>query len=225
MEMECKCITTDQTRNRLTRDRLWGVENSADEVHRTFGNQSVDIHQDNPAEKLNYLGDPSKENAQWYGYPTCFAVWKPSDFADRKFAVGEQFVMEPKGDVTDDMCKTKAVGPKMVMQAHSAPLDLQFNKDFSTMFISFHGSWNRNPSTGYKVVQVPFKKDADGNYTPVASLESTGYTDLFWNADPSKCQTTESCFRPVSILVDKFDRIYVSSDAEGEGEIFLLGKA
>jgi len=200
------------------------VENSSDEIHRIIDGNSVDVHTDNPAEKLNYLGDPSKENTQWYGYPTCYAVWKPSDFTDRTFKVGDQFVMEPNSTFTDDTCKAKAVAPKLVMQAHSAPLDIQFSSDSKTAYITFHGSWNREPTTGYKVVQVPFSKSVDGGYLPSASISSVGYTDIFWNSDPSKCSTTY-CFRPVSIAVDKYDRLYVSSDAAGEGEIFILGKA
>lgn len=200
------------------------MENSSDEIHRIIDGNSVDVHTDNPAEKLNYLGDPSKENTQWYGYPTCYAVWKPSDFTDRTFKVGDQFVMEPNSTFTDDTCKAKAVAPKLVMQAHSAPLDIQFSSDSKTAYITFHGSWNREPTTGYKVVQVPFSKSVDGGYLPSASISSVGYTDIFWNSDPSKCSTTY-CFRPVSIAVDKYDRLYVSSDAAGEGEIFILGKA
>ncbi|KAF2202442.1 cellobiose dehydrogenase-like protein [Delitschia confertaspora ATCC 74209] len=203
---------------------LWGVENSSDEVRRITNGKSLDIHVDNPGEKLNYLGDPTRNNTQWYGYPTCYAVWKPSDITDRKFARGDQFVMEPNSTFNDNTCKTRSTPPKMVMQAHSAPLDAQFNKDYSAMYITFHGSWNRDPTTGYKVVQALFQKDAAGNYGPVADLSQNGYTDLFWNSDLSKCSTTY-CFRPVSIAVDRFGRFYVSSDAAAEGEIFLLGKA
>ncbi|EHK97141.1 hypothetical protein M7I_7153 [Glarea lozoyensis 74030] len=70
---------------------LWGVENSGDDFKRTVNGQSKDIHIDNPAEKLNYLGDVTKPNDQWYGYPTCFAVWKPSDFTDSAKQVGDHF--------------------------------------------------------------------------------------------------------------------------------------
>ncbi|KAF2035636.1 hypothetical protein EK21DRAFT_107155 [Setomelanomma holmii] len=41
---------------------LWGVENSSDKIHRTINNTSIDIHADNPADELNYLGDPSIKN-------------------------------------------------------------------------------------------------------------------------------------------------------------------
>lgn len=56
------------SRRRLANlNRLWGVENSADELHRTIGGVAVDIHTDNPADEVNFLGDPSKENTDWYG--------------------------------------------------------------------------------------------------------------------------------------------------------------
>lgn len=45
------------------------------------------------------------------------------------------------------------------MQAHSAPLDLLFyaggsfpNDVIVSLFVTFHGSWERSPVTGYKVV-------------------------------------------------------------------------
>ncbi len=34
--------------------RVWGVENSGDQLTRAVGGKSVDVHIDNPAEELNY---------------------------------------------------------------------------------------------------------------------------------------------------------------------------
>jgi hypothetical protein len=43
----CKC--------ELTRgNRVWGIENSGDQLTRAVGGSSVDVHIDNPAEELNY---------------------------------------------------------------------------------------------------------------------------------------------------------------------------
>ncbi|KAF2185584.1 iron reductase domain protein [Zopfia rhizophila CBS 207.26] len=202
---------------------LWGVENGSDEVHRTVNSKAVDIHIDNPADEINYLGDPSKENTQWYGYPTCYTVWSPSTITDKKFSVGDQFVMAPNTTFNDDTCKERSVPAKLAFQAHSAPLDASFSNDFKSMFVTFHGSWNRNPPTGYKVVEVKFTKKASG-FGPVEPVTSDkGWTDIFWNPNVNECSTTH-CFRPVSIAKDKSGRMYITSDSSGEGEIFLLGK-
>ncbi|CAO2658574.1 Nn.00g062970.m01.CDS01 [Neocucurbitaria sp. VM-36] len=202
---------------------LWGVENSSDEIYRTVDGVSVDIHADNPADEINYLGDPAKENTQWYGYPTCYTCSTPEAITDRKFLVGDQFVLEPNATFTDDTCKSRSTPAKLTLPAHSAPLDATFNKNFTNMYITIHGSWNRSPSTGYKVIDVPFGKGANG-FGPKASLNSTtGWTDIFWNDDVEQCSTTQ-CFRPVSIAVDKFGRMYITSDSGAEGEMIILGR-
>jgi TrAA12-like len=46
-------------------NRLWGVENSGDNFQRA----GKDIHQNNPAEKLNYIGDVVNPKGTWFGYP------------------------------------------------------------------------------------------------------------------------------------------------------------
>ena len=54
---------------------------------------------------------------------------------------------------------------------------------------------------------------------PVApSTSTTSYTDIFTNADNSKCP--DACFRPVGMTFDKQGRLFVSSDASGE--IYVL---
>jgi glucose/arabinose dehydrogenase len=203
--------------------RLWGVENASDEIQRTVNNKAVDIHTDNPADEINFLGDPSKENTDWYGYPTCYTVWKPEEITDKKFAVGDQFVLTPNDTFTDATCTEKSRAAKLAFQAHSAPLDSVFDKNFTNLYVTLHGSWNRNPSTGYKVVEVPFSKGASGYGPSAPANSSTGYTDIFWNPNVEQCSTTQ-CFRPVSIAKDKFERMYITSDSGAEGEMILLGR-
>jgi glucose/arabinose dehydrogenase len=178
---------------------------------------------DNPAEEINYLGDPSKENTQWYGYPTCYTVWQPSVITDRNFTVGDQFVLAPNATFDDDTCVQKSKAALMTFQAHSAPLDAKFNRNYTSMYVTLHGSWDRVPSTGFKVVEVPFGSGANG-FRPKAQISSnSGYTDIFWHAQVENCSTTE-CFRPVSIATDKHERMYITSDGGEEGEIIILGK-
>ncbi|KAJ4294352.1 hypothetical protein N0V90_008042 [Kalmusia sp. IMI 367209] len=205
---------------------LWEIENASDEIHRVVGGTDVDIHADNPADEINYIGDPSKENTQWYGYPTCYTVWKPDLITDHKFAIGDQFVLTPNASFSDATCSTKSVPAKLALAAHSAPLDAVFDRNFTSMYVTFHGSWNRNPSTGFKVVQVPFTKGANGfgPKSAIAQSNVTGYSDILWSPDVEHCSTTQ-CFRPVSIAKDQSERMYITSDSGMEGELLLLGKA
>lgn len=202
---------------------LWGVENSSDEITRTIDGVSIDIHTDNPGDEINYLGDPAKENVEWFGYPTCYTVSHPESIKDRNFTVGDQFVLEPNATFTDDTCKSKSVPARLTLPAHSAPLDAVFNKNFTSMYITIHGSWNRNPSTGYKVIDVPFAKGAGGFGPKAPTSDPAGWTDVFWNDHVEQCSTTQ-CFRPVSIATDKYGRMYVTSDSGAEGEMVILGR-
>jgi glucose/arabinose dehydrogenase len=81
---------------------------------------------------------------------------------------GDQFSIA--SNVTDAQCQnaTYNVPPKLGMQAHSAPLDIIFYSapsDTSVAintgynghaFVSFHGSWNRDPPTGYGIVRFVY---------------------------------------------------------------------
>ncbi|KAG4417817.1 hypothetical protein IFR04_009025 [Cadophora malorum] len=206
---------------------LWGVENSGD----NFSRGGKDVHQENPAEKLNYIGDVTKNNDKWFGYPTCYAVWKPSDFTDQKFQVGDQFVIAPNATFKDETCKTLSKPPSLVFQPHSAPIDSKFDDTFSNLYVTFHGSWNRVPTTGFKVVQVAFTKGADGLYKPVSPLATTtGYKDIFWNPDVARCQGngpsfSSGCFRPAGLGFDSAGRLYMTSDISSDGELWVLGQS
>ncbi|CAI4214767.1 unnamed protein product [Parascedosporium putredinis] len=188
---------------------VWGAENSGDEFQRTVNGQATDIHIDNPAEELNYLGDPSVPNEQWYGYPTCFTVWDPSVIRDAAFKTGDQFVVSPN--------------------AH-APIDSTFDKTGENLYITFHGSWNRQPATGYSVIEVPFTQLEDGTWDPAAPADSmSGYTEIFGAENPGACQsmslTMSTCFRLSAITFDPSGtNLYISSDNQSEGEIWVLKK-
>ncbi|KAF9880278.1 hypothetical protein CkaCkLH20_02232 [Colletotrichum karsti] len=205
---------------------IWGVENSGDDFTRTVNGRSYDIHNDNPAEELNFLGDPSKPNENWYGYPTCFTVWEPSVITDKSFAVGQQFVVAPNSTFNDDTCAQRSVSPRLSLQAHSAPIASVFDQNFQNLYVTLHGSWNRSPATGFKVSVVPFTKLSNGQYDPVAAPTSkTGYSDIFWSTNVGSC-TGATCFRPSGIAWDRsFSRLFVASDNTQEGELFMLVKS
>jgi len=55
-----------------------------------------------------------------------------------------------------------AIAPDYALGAHTAALGLAFHKGFTSSFangafVGQHGSWNRNPVSGYKVIFVPFE--------------------------------------------------------------------
>ncbi len=108
---------------------LWGTENSRDSI----GN-------DIPPEEINVIKDGSN-----YGWPYCYS----NQVYDKAF-----------GGKNEAYCKT-TVPPALPMQAHSAPLGItfyfgqQFPQAFQgSAFVAFHGSWNRDEKTGYKVVRI-----------------------------------------------------------------------
>lgn len=100
----------------------------------------------------------------------------------------------------------KAVIPDYALGAHTASLGLAWagkntlGAHFAHgMFVGQHGSWNRDPRSGYKVVFVPFEgRRADGN--PVDVL--TGFV-----SDDGKAWG-----RPVGVAVDKNGGLLVADD-------------
>ncbi|KAI0871622.1 soluble quino protein glucose dehydrogenase [Hypoxylon argillaceum] len=201
---------------------LWGVENSADNLVRTVNGTTTDVHTDNPAEELNFLGDVTRPNDNWYGYPVCFTVWRPDMLSDRVFQVGQQFVQVPLTYFNDDTCARISVPPVLSFQAHSAPLGCKFDARFNNLFVALHGSWDRQPPTGYKVVAVPFAESPDGSFAPTAASWSIrGSIDVFYPSDETQCSSS-TCVRPVGLVFDAVGRLYVTSDASGE--VFLLSQ-
>ena len=99
----------------------------------------------------------------------------------------------------------KAIAPDYAVGPHTASLGLSFAEgsklpDFTQgAFIGQHGSWNRKPHSGYKVIFVPF---ADGKPTgmPVDVLSG------FLNADE------KAMGRPVGVVIDKQGDLLVADD-------------
>lgn len=228
--------------------RVWGVENSADNFVRVVDGVTTDITEDNPAEELNYrtytlslsllctillsrsclsnslqVGDPSVSNENWYGYPTCFTVWGSEQFPDGNPAVGSQFLPAPNATFSDATCAELATPPRLSIQAHSAPLDAKFDREAQNLFVTLHGSWNRDVPTGYKVVAIPFTSGS-GGYEPVAAADSRdGYDDVLW--DPQTGCNSSRCFRPSGLTWDReFTRMIIASDNSQQGELYLLAR-
>src|SRR5688572_11947835 len=113
----------------------------------------------------------------------------------------DERVKPPRPDLV-----AKAVVPDYALGSHVAPLGLAFYE--ATLmparyaggaFIGEHGSWNRNPRSGYKVVFVPF-----ANGRPAGHPEDvlTGFV----NADG------DALGRPVGVAVDRMGALLVADD-------------
>jgi glucose/arabinose dehydrogenase len=117
------------------------------------------------------------------------------------------------GQVVDDRVQpprpdlvARAIKPDYALGSHVAPLGLALGagdalpeRFRSGMFIGLHGSWNRRPLAGYKVVFVPFTGGKpDG--APVDVL--TGFLDAEGNAHG----------RPVGVAMDGRGALLVADD-------------
>lgn len=173
------------------------------------------------------MGDPTKARDQFYGYPNCFSVWDPTPFQGR-LKTGDHFVIDSSTGMTDASCNDKAIKPRLTFQAHSAPIYNSFDSEAANMYVTFHGSWNRQPATGFKVVEIPFTKTDAGQYDPVAPADSRdGYKDIFGASNPGSCTanglTMSNCFRLTASTWEPAGRgLFVGSDNSSEGEIYLL---
>ncbi|KAI7662954.1 soluble quino protein glucose dehydrogenase [Hortaea werneckii] len=195
--------------------RIYGVENSVDEMTR----EGEDIHTDNPGEELNFLGylsnnHNSSNQGRNFGYPECYAAWDVSAIPDFEGQVGEQFAIgDLNSTVNDTTCNAaNRQAPRLVFQAHMAPLDILFNAAGTAAWITFHGSWDREDPVGYKLSVVEF--DADTGEPVANSTSKTAARDVVWNEDNSACPG--QCFRPVGLAWDAEGRLFMSSDATGE---------
>ncbi|OQO12130.1 hypothetical protein B0A48_02770 [Cryoendolithus antarcticus] len=199
---------------------IYGVENSVDELERS----GQDIHQDNPGEELNFLGylngtaTPGQGGQGVnYGYPSCFSAWNAADVPDFTGQTGQQFAIGDQNSTVNDTICASLQAPRLVFQAHMAPLDILFNEQGTAAWVTFHGSWDRTDPVGYKLSVIEF-----ANGEPVQpSNSTTAAIDIVSNADNSKCPG--GCFRPVGLAWDSQGRLFMSSDATGE--IFVVLRA
>jgi glucose/arabinose dehydrogenase len=100
----------------------------------------------------------------------------------------------------------RAIKPDYALGAHTASLGLMYTRgghalsDVSEgMFIGQHGSWNREPKAGYKVIFVPFKDQRPAG-KPIDIL--TGFLN----------QEDEAQGRPVGVEFDKSGNLLVADD-------------
>ncbi len=102
----------------------------------------------------------------------------------------------------------KAIAPDYAMGPHTASLGLSFaapNEALGPMyasgaFVGQHGSWNRNPPSGYKVAFVHF--DPEGKPTGLPMDVLTGFLSV----------KGEAHGRPVGVTFDKAGALLVADD-------------
>ena len=155
----------------LTGD-VWTVDNGRD-----------NIGEDLPVEEINIL----REGAD-YGWPRCHG----SRLRNPEYP-------------TADCSATSA--PELEMQAHSAPLGIGFYtgemfpaRYLNDAFVAFHGSWNRNEPTGYRVARVL-----------ASSGRAVGLEDFL--SGFLRAGTTSG--RPVGVATGTDGALYVSDDSNG----------
>jgi glucose/arabinose dehydrogenase len=132
----------------------------------------------------------SVKNGAFYGWPYSYY----GQHVDAR-------VKPPRPDLV-----AKAIAPDYALGAHTASLGLAFYeenllpKHFSGgAFIGQHGSWNRQPRSGYKVIFVPFS-DGQPAGTPEDVLTGFVSADGF------------ALGRPVGVAVDHMGALLVADD-------------
>ena len=103
----------------------------------------------------------------------------------------------------------KAVAPDYALGAHTASLGFAFSHPGALpalyaqgAFVGQHGSWNRNPPSGYRVIFVPF---ANGKPSGMPQVVLSDFLDAQGRAQG----------RPVGVTLDKDGALLVADDVGG----------
>jgi len=114
--------------------------------------------------------------------------------------------VDPRVSPPQPALVARAIAPDYALGAHTAPLGLVSSAGTTLplafangMFIGQHGSWNRRPRSGYKVIFVPFK-DGQPNGLPVDVL--TGFLS----------DKGDAFGRPVGVALDRQGALLVADD-------------
>ena len=106
-----------------------------------------------------------------------------------------------------------AVPAEVALQAHSAALGLAFGDQLNapqaykdSMYIAYHGSWNRSTQTGYKVMRVP-----------MINGQAEQPEDFVTGWLPGSPDAPGSAWgRPTGVTVGSDGALYVSDDTTGQ---------
>jgi glucose/arabinose dehydrogenase len=157
-----------------TTGKLWAVANERDEI--------------GPDLVPDYL--TSVQENGFYGWP--YSYW--GQHVDIR-------VQPPRPELV-----AKAIPPDYGLGSHVAPLGLAFSQATSLpdryrngVFVGEHGSWDRDPVSGYKVVYVPFR---DGRPSGPPEDVVTGFI-----SDDAKTRG-----RPVGVALDRTGALLIADD-------------
>ncbi|KAJ2906431.1 hypothetical protein MKZ38_001791 [Zalerion maritima] len=206
----------------------WGLRNSVGVGENPIdGGIAPGVHDDDPAEVLNYHGSisPNATNPVYaanFRYPDRFSVWDVNSLpANAGLGVGSRFAMDgAPGGSTDAVCQSDTEQATLVFPPHTAPLDIVLPSPATAwphMSVSFHGSWNGSPPDGYRIGKIAFGEDE----MPVASAEESDGAAEWIMANQNVNSCPNSCFRPVRLALDRKGRLFMSSDQSNEVYVFV----
>lgn len=160
---------------------MWGMDHGTD----FLGN-------DVPPEELNRLAEGKD-----YGWPRCYGQQRIDPTRDK-----------PEGMTREAFC-AKTEPTALDFPAHSSPLGFvfytasQFPPEYrNDAFVALHGSWNRNPPSGFKVVHVKFENGKPTRFEDFV----TGFT----------LESGAAQFgRPTGLAVAKDGALLITDDANG----------
>jgi glucose/arabinose dehydrogenase len=154
--------------------KLWAVANERDEI--------------GPDLVPDYL--TSVQDGGFYGWPYSY--------------YGRH--LDPRVEPQRPDLVAKAIAPDYALSSHVAPLGLAMSAGSNLLqsyrsgaFVSEHGSWDRTPLNGYKVVFVPF---SDGKPSGMAEDVVTGFLDAHHHAHG----------RPVGLAIDRTGALLIADD-------------
>lgn len=157
-----------------TTGKLWAIANERDEI--------------GPDLVPDYL--TSVQDGGFYGWPYSY--------------YGQH--LDPRVQPQRPDLVAKAIVPDYALSSHVAPLGFAMSSGHnlpanyqSGAFVGEHGSWDRTPLNGYKVVFVPFK---DGKPSGPAQDVVTGFLDA----------NNHTHGRPVGLAVDRSGALLVADD-------------
>ena len=143
---------------------------------------------DIPPDEINLI-----EEGNNYGWPICYG----KNIHDTDF---------DKNTYIRNPCMEPYEVPSLVdLQAHSAPLGLAFyygdkfpKEYYGDLFVAFHGSWNRDEPTGYKIISINMNDFTVKDFA-TGWLKGRGVSG-----------------RPVDVIVAEDGSLFVSDDTAGK---------
>lgn len=166
-----------------TTGALWGMDHGIDW-----------LGDEDQGEELNEI-----QQGQQYGWPYIYADSKvnPQD--------------EPPGKIPSEQWARMSKPPVRLYTPHAAPMQMAFAQGAlpaayrDGAFVAMHGSWNRQPPSGYEVVFIRFAQGRPVSIEPFLSgfLSKTGPNG--WTISG----------RPVGLVVAPSGELFVSDDLNG----------